>query len=190
MRSVVITSPDQTASTEAINSIDAAGQAAIDPHAQKTTGTEFGIVLIGYSYTSTNKIHIETWRLPGLALPRMQELLAARGLRQRLRSCASGAESHGPAGNTIQSCNGALPNSSNGLDTGQQPGENAGRGDGSNGDGGGDASLYRGPSIAQLNQKSAFYFACPMAKHNPERYEHVHGKCTFPPGLLEFKRLK
>jgi hypothetical protein len=34
------------------------------------------------------------------------------------------------------------------------------------------------------------YFACPMSKHNPERYNRVYGPCTSRPGMKEFRRVK
>jgi hypothetical protein len=32
-------------------------------------------------------------------------------------------------------------------------------------------------------------FGCPLSKRNPDRYKHVEGECTRPPGFSEFRRV-
>lgn len=143
---------------------------------------ENGVLLIGYSHTGAGRLHNETWHFPGLTVRRMEELLATRGLRHILRSRPTGAEGRGPSGATSN------------LSIGTGLGGFTNQGQFRNSALSGNSSTARTDIAGQRPTTEAesvmVLFACPMVKHNRDRYTGVHGPCTAPPGIKEFRRVK
>lgn len=128
-------------------------------------------------------MHTDTWYFPGLTVPDMRLMLTAGGLEGSLRVCTPGDGYNDSARANFRTM---VSGQSAGYESQSYP-----------------QNLSQAPTNQEhqigavdgqclINPESVpVFFACPMSKHDPGRYNAVYyTSCTTRPDMKEFRRVK